>query len=414
MAKVKHVITAYKAQMNPQVNGVIDIFGEFDNLIQPMFPFPMANLSVVVTVTDLQRPTMFEVRLNAPDDTLITKGEFGILPDPFGVGKKILDLEKFLVGERGKYTIDIFEKVAQDKVKFLSTEDLFIADYPPQRRLSDEDKAKILATEGVIKTVRTEFKAGEEVIKLQVNLDKNVPIDEGHIAIPENDRLTVGDRVFDLTGIRRQIEWLFGNPLPKAPEKKEENEKQMKEYQSKLVLAMAHDLRTPLTSLITFLEIAIKKSTNNENQEYIQKSYQKANQIRELTDQLFDFFLIQKQEKIELDPPANVEYALGEYLSEFCAFVEAEGYQVIVKNMEWGEAKVQVYHRYIGRIMDNLVSNIKKYADKEYPIILEMKNNENMIQIDFENQKNTKKEYVKGTGIGIQNIKNMIIVKITS
>lgn len=222
MAKVKHVITAYKAQMNPQVNGVIDIFGEFDNLIQPMFPFPMANLSVVVTVTDLQRPTMFEVRLNAPDDTLITKGEFGILPDPFGVGKKILDLEKFLVGERGKYTIDIFEKVAQDKVKFLSTEDLFIADYPPQRRLSDEDKAKILATEGVIKTVRTEFKAGEEVIKLQVNLDKNAPIDEGHIAILENDRLTVGDRVFDLTGIRRQIEWLFGNPLPKAPEKKEE------------------------------------------------------------------------------------------------------------------------------------------------------------------------------------------------
>ena len=56
-----------------------------------------------------------------------------------------------------------------------------------------------------------------------------------------------------------------------------------------------------------------------------------------------------------------------------------------------GEAKVQVYHRYIGRIMDNLVSNIKKYADKEYPIILEMKNNENMIQIDFENQKILKK-----------------------
>ena len=43
--------------------------------------------------------------------------------------------------------------------------------------------------------------------------------------------------------------------------------------------------------------------------------------------------------------------------------------------------------------MDNLVSNIKKYADKEYPIILEMKNNENMIQIDLENQKNTKNRY---------------------
>ena len=37
-----------------------------------------------------------------------------------------------------------------------------------------------------------------------------------------------------------------------------------------------------------------------------------------------------------------------------------------------------------------------------------MKNNENTIQIVFENQKNTKIEYVKGTGIGIQNIKNMM------
>lgn len=190
--------------------------------------------------------------------------------------------------------------------------------------------------------------------------------------------------------------------------KKEENEKKMNKNQNKLVLAMAHDLRTPLTSLITFLEIAIKKSANDENQEYIQKSYQKANQIRELTDQVFDFFLIRKQEKIELDPPANVEYAIGEYLSEFCAFVEADGYRVAAGNMKWGEAKVRVYPKYIGRIMDNLVSNIKKYADKDYPIILEMKNNENTIQIVFENQKNTKIEYVKGTGIGIQNIKNMM------
>ena len=51
-------------------------------------------------------------------------------------------------------------------------------------------------------------------------------MEEGHIAIPENDRITVGDKIFDLTGIRRQIEWMFGNPIPKQleadPEKQEE------------------------------------------------------------------------------------------------------------------------------------------------------------------------------------------------
>ena len=93
--------------------------------------------------------------------------------------------------------------------------------------------------------------------------------------------------------------------------KKEENEKKMNKNQNKLVLAMAHDLRTPLTSLITFLEIAIKKSANNENQEYIQKSYQKANQIRELTDQLFDFFLIQKQEKNRIRSTGKCRICIG-------------------------------------------------------------------------------------------------------
>lgn len=224
MAKLKSIVTAYKAQVNPQVPGVVDILGAFDNLIQPMFPFPMANLSIVLTFSDMERPTMFEVRLNAPDDTLITKGEFGVYMDPFGVGKKILDLEKFLVTERGKYTIDVFEKVAQDKVKFIQTADLFIADYPPQRRFSDEEIAKILATDGVIKTVKTEFKPVEnmEPVKIQISLDKNAPLEEGHIAVPENDRLTIGDKIFDLTGIRRQIEWMFGNPIPKKPAPAEE------------------------------------------------------------------------------------------------------------------------------------------------------------------------------------------------
>ncbi len=223
MTKLKSIITAYKAQANPQMPGVVDVFGAFDNFIQPMFPFAMPNLSIVMTMKELDRPTMFEVRLNAPDDTLITKGEFGILPDPFGVGKKILDLEQFVVAERGKYTMDIFEKVAEDKVKFIETTDLFIADYPPQRRMSDEEKAKILSSEGVIKSVRTEFKPSEdaEPIKIQINLDKEAPIDEGFITIPETGRITVNDKIIDLTGIKRQIEWMFGNPLP---EKKEEGQ----------------------------------------------------------------------------------------------------------------------------------------------------------------------------------------------
>ena len=46
----------------------------------------------------------------------------------------------------------------------------------------------------------------------------------------------------------------------------------MKSAQDQLVLSMAHDLRTPLTGLMTFLEIARKQNSLNECTDYISKA----------------------------------------------------------------------------------------------------------------------------------------------
>ncbi|MGX6591399.1 DUF6941 family protein [Cetobacterium ceti] len=223
MAKLKSAIVAHKAQMNQQIGGAVDILGAFDNLIQPMFPFPMMNLSIVLTFEGIEKPTVFEVRLNGPDDDLITKGEFMPMVDPFGVGKKIVDIEKFLIKKRGHYTLDIFEKLGED-VKFIQTETLFIADYPPQRPLTDEMVEEILNGEEVIKSVKTEFQpfGAQKPIKLQYNLDKNDILEEGYIAIPESDVIDIDGETYELVGVRRQIEWMFGNPIPKE-ENQEEN-----------------------------------------------------------------------------------------------------------------------------------------------------------------------------------------------
>lgn len=222
--KVKSIVVAYKAQMNPQMGGAVDILGSFENLIQPMFPIPMRHMSIVVTIEEIVKPTKFEVRINGVNDDLITKGEFIPMVDPFGVGKKILDLDNILIKDRGRYTIDILEKTADDKLKFISSHTLFIADYPPQRQFTPDMVEKILNTEDVIKVVKTEFTPVDlgKAIKIQHNLDKNAPIEEGYMTIPEGDKITVEGKEYDLMGLRRQIEWMFGNPLPKPEEKKSE------------------------------------------------------------------------------------------------------------------------------------------------------------------------------------------------
>ena len=219
MAKVRSVVVAYQAKKNNQIQNGLDIVGAFDNLFQPIYPFPMSNLAIVVTFEELEGLGHFQCRLNAPDDDLITQGDFDVIPDPFGVGKKIMNLEKFLITKRGKYTMDIFEKI-DDKLIFLKTCDLFIADYPPQRNFKEEEINAILANDTLIKTVKTEFRpyGAQRDVKVQVNLDKNAPIEDGYLSIPENDILVIDGLHHEMTGIRRQMEWLFGNPIPKKEE----------------------------------------------------------------------------------------------------------------------------------------------------------------------------------------------------
>ncbi len=228
MPKLKNVILAHKARMNPQMPGSIDIIGAFDNLIQPLFPYPMLNLSIVLTIEGITKPTKFEVRFNSPDEQLITKGEFLPIVDPFGVGKKIIDLEKIMIKDRGVYTIELFEKDG-DNVKFLSSQKAFIAEYPPKRKMNEQLISEILEKDDVIKKVKTEFRPfdnPEEIIKVQISLDPSTEVEEGYVACPENNSIELDGKTYDLTGLRRQVEWMYGRPIPKNPEEKEIKEEE--------------------------------------------------------------------------------------------------------------------------------------------------------------------------------------------
>ena len=226
--KLRNVETALRADISQNVPNGIDALGIFDNLVQPVFPFPVDNIAMILSFAELEGPTMFEIRVNTPSDELITKGSFGVLPDEYGYGRKILNTGSFLVTERGKYTIDVFELGADKKLKFLKTKRLFNADYPPKREFSEDEIKEILENENLIRVVKTEFKPLEfandetvEPIKFQISLDKDLPLADGHIALPEDNIIEIKGKKFDMTGMKRHIEWMFGRPIPKVEESKE-------------------------------------------------------------------------------------------------------------------------------------------------------------------------------------------------
>ncbi len=226
--KLKHCLTSHRTAFNPQSRG-FDIAGQFDSIIQPVFPIGMPQLSIYLAFEGLDRDTNFEMRLNSPSDELLSSGELQIQRDMFGHGKKVINIEKFVIAERGVYSVDILEKTATG-LKFLTTETLFNTSYPPKRQFRDGEIDAILnSKEKIIKTIKSDFKPVDvdTTVKLQLSLDVNEEIAEDHILFPENNTLNIEGKDYDLTGLRREMEWMFGRPIPEQqPQENTETKKE--------------------------------------------------------------------------------------------------------------------------------------------------------------------------------------------
>lgn len=186
-------------------------------------------------------------------------------------------------------------------------------------------------------------------------------------------------------------------------------QERMKQTQDELVLGMAHDLRTPLTGLFSYLEIVRKLELEGKPAlEYVLKSLDKAEQLRSVSDQLFEFFLVSNESDTEMEESETVQSAFEDYLSEFCAFLQYSGFSVCADELSWKPAKARINADFLGRIMNNLISNIEKYADKQAPIILKTEYTATHIELVLHNMIITPNPYVKGTGIGLKNIELMM------
>ena len=136
-----------------------------------------------------------------------------------------------------------------------------------------------------------------------------------------------------------------------------------------LITQMSHDLRTPLTTLLLYTEIVAGGKYHSQAQlaEYLTKIDTKARQIKQLSDNLFEYALVTRDTVVTLDRPVPFSQIFEEPLAEFAEQLGQRGYGCL---LDLGEEDVvlQVYRPYIRRIFDNIASNILKYADPAHPV----------------------------------------------
>lgn len=156
---------------------------------------------------------------------------------------------------------------------------------------------------------------------------------------------------------------------------------------------------------------AQSETTTGQIQEYIEKIDRKAHQIKQLSDNIFEYALITEETEVELGNPEPLESVFYDLLSEAAFYLTEHGYTPDIW-LEKGGGNIRVNMEYINRILDNLVSNIIKYADHSSPVVIRSVYGDKEGGLSFENQKNENsslsKKKEESTNIGIHNICKMM------
>lgn len=150
----------------------------------------------------------------------------------------------------------------------------------------------------------------------------------------------------------------ISNGLENAVQERMKSER----MKAELITNVSHDIKTPLTSIINYVDLLKKEDIANEKaNEYINILDNKSQRLKKLTEDLIEASKVStgnvslNLEKINI--VELIKQAIGEFEDKF----QNKNLQIIV-NCQENEININADSRYMYRIVENLFSNIYKYA----------------------------------------------------
>ena len=174
-------------------------------------------------------------------------------------------------------------------------------------------------------------------------------------------------------------------------------------------LHMSHDLRTPVTSLIGYLDIVNKKRCPNIKiqEQYLHKAEEKAIQLKNLSENMFKHFMVSMDES-QSDDDFCDSAAINLLIDDGLILLESHLFQCIVSKYTGEFELFSIRKASLQRILDNIFSNIIKYADSAFPIEISCKKSEDALTLSFCNHiLQTNSHAVPSAGIGLKSAKEI-------
>lgn len=164
----------------------------------------------------------------------------------------------------------------------------------------------------------------------------------------------------------------------------EENTKSER-MKADLITNVSHDIKTPLTSIINYVNLMKMEGTDNVRmQNYIGVLEEKSQRLRQLTEDLVEASKISSGNIVLQMTPINLVELVYQTAGEFNEKFEAKDLTTITK-LPKESVKIMADGRRIWRVLENLYNNVAKYALAHTRVYVTMEKQEHKVIFSIKN-----------------------------
>ncbi|WP_187445437.1 sensor histidine kinase [Bacillus infantis] len=177
------------------------------------------------------------------------------------------------------------------------------------------------------------------------------------------------------------------NFMSKELESRFEHERSLENAKNELITNVSHDLRTPLTSIIGYLDLLRKGQyqDSTELKEYLETTYSKSQRLKSLMNELLEYTRLASPDVLLNMDKVDLSALLRQMAGEYMPIMERE--LLTVHSSITGEpVRILMDVEMMVRVYENLFSNSIKYSTKPSSIELSLNAEGSMAVLKISNR----------------------------
>ena len=187
---------------------------------------------------------------------------------------------------------------------------------------------------------------------------------------------------------------------------------------TELITNVSHDIKTPLTSIINYVDLLKKEDIQNAQiEQYIAVLDKKSQRLKKLIEDLVEASKVSSGNvKLNMEV-INVKELLNQTVGEFEDKLEKKNLKIEM-DLPNENVLIKADNRYLYRVIENVFSNISKYALEGSRVYIKLEKQKEEVYLEFKNiskdklnisaeelmqrfVRGDKSRYTEGSGLGL-------------